>query len=55
MGMRELGPTRLTSEQNGSFPTLENQEYTWRPNDTSEIKENQKREDFSKIYIYTDD
>ena len=34
--MRELIPTRLTSEQTGSFPTLENREYPWSHNNTSE-------------------
>ena len=42
MGMRELGPKCLTSEQTGSFPILEHQEDTWSQNDTIEIRENHK-------------
>ena len=40
MGMRELIPTRLTSEQAGSFTKLEHQEYPWSHNDTSEKWDN---------------
>ena len=38
--MQDLGSTRLTSEQTGSFPTSEHQEDTWCQNDTSERREN---------------
>ena len=33
--IQELGPTRLTSEKNGIFPTSEHQKDTWSHNDTS--------------------
>ena len=50
MGMQDLVPTRLTSEQTGRFPTWEHQEDTWSRNDTSERRDNHKRDDLSKIF-----
>ena len=44
MGMQELGPTHITSEKTRIFPSSENQEDTWIQNETSEIRENQKRD-----------
>ena len=40
--MQDLIPTRITSEQTGSFTSLEHQEDNWSQNYTSEIIENQK-------------
>ena len=42
MGIQDLVPVCITSEQAGSFPTSEHQEDTWRHNDTSEKRENHK-------------
>ena len=50
MGMRELGPTGLTYEQTGSFTSSGNQEDTWSHNGTSEIRNNHKQDDSSKIF-----
>ena len=50
IGMQELGPTRLAYEQTVSFPTLGHHEYPWRRNYTSEIRDNQKLDDSSKIF-----
>ena len=52
MWMQDLGPTRLTSEQTGIFPTSEHGEDTWRHNYTSEKIDNQKWDDSSNfLYI----
>ena len=48
--MQELGPTRLAYEQTVSFTTLGHHEYPWRRNYTSEIRDNQKLDDSSKIF-----
>ena len=55
MGMRDLGSTSLTSEQTGSFTTLYHQEDPWHHNDTSEIIDNPKWDDWLKIFRYTND
>ena len=39
MVMRDLVPTHLTSEQTGSFTSLDNQEDTWSHNEKSERRE----------------